>query len=238
MKQNEECITLHEEVLENWQSVVDILAELLDVPAALIMRLSGEEIEVLLASSSDGNPYKPGASEHFWDSGLYCETVIRSKRSLLVPDALEDVNWKNNPDVRLNMISYLGYPISFPDGEPFGTLCVLDNKKNAYSETYIHLLEKFRDLVQSHLWQIYMNHQLNDSNKSLRDYIDEIRSLRAIIPICSHCKNVRTDDDYWESVEDYFSKHTGSEFTHGICPDCMEKYYSGVMNQGKRNCSD
>mgnify|MGYP001953189988 CR=1 FL=1 len=67
-----------------------------------------------------------------FDSGLYCETVIKSGKQLLVPDALADKDWENNPDVELNMISYLGFPILFPDGNPFGTICVLDNKKNAY----------------------------------------------------------------------------------------------------------
>lgn len=96
------------------------------------------------------------------------------------------------------MISYLGFPIAFPDGTPFGTICVLDSKTNAYSSTYIRLLERFRDLVQSHLTLLYMNRTLHDKNKSLSDYIEEIRQLRQIIPICSHCKKIRNDENYWD----------------------------------------
>ena len=49
-----------------------------------------------------------GAREHVFDSGLYCETCIRTDRMLLVPDALADGGWKDNPDVKLDMIWYMG----------------------------------------------------------------------------------------------------------------------------------
>ena len=221
------------EVIENWQSVVDILAELVNVPSALIMRLVGEDIEVFLSSKSEGNPYTPGDSEQFQDSGIYCETVIKSNEKLLVPNALDDEDWKDNPDVKRDMISYLGLPIHLPSGKPFGTLCVLDNKTNKYSATYIRLLENFRNLIQSHLWQIYMNHELHDENMTLSDYINELRQLRELIPICSHCKKIRNDENYWESVESFISKHTGSAFSHSICPDCMVKHYGHIMTPDK-----
>lgn len=74
--------------INDWQEITDILAQVCDVPAALIMKLSGPDIEVLVSSQNEGNPYSPGDKEYFEDSGLYCETVIKSKNKLLVPDAL------------------------------------------------------------------------------------------------------------------------------------------------------
>lgn len=50
----------------------------------------------------------------------------------------------------------------------------------------------------------------------------EVRTLQAILPICSYCKKIRDDEDYWESVEGYISRHTETRFSHGICPSCME----------------
>jgi signal transduction histidine kinase len=138
-------------ILENWQEIVNLMAEMLDVPAGLIMRILGENIHVFVSSSTEGNPYHPGDSEHFLGSGLYCETVVTKNHELLVPNALFDQAWKNNPDVRLNMISYLGYPIRWPDGQPFGTICVLDCKTNSYSEKYKRLMTQFRDIVEIHL---------------------------------------------------------------------------------------
>jgi PAS domain S-box-containing protein len=50
----------------------------------------------------------------------------------------------------------------------------------------------------------------------------EVRTLRAILPICSYCRKVRDDEDYWHSVEGYISQHTDMKFSHGVCPDCFE----------------
>ena len=51
----------------------------------------------------------------------------------------------------------------------------------------------------------------------------EIRQLKEMIPICVYCRKVRDEDDYWEQVETYIQKETGSRFTHGACPECCEK---------------
>ncbi|HMD69448.1 MAG TPA: PAS domain-containing protein [Chitinivibrionales bacterium] len=56
--------------------------------------------------------------------------------------------------------------------------------------------------------------------------ISEIVTLQGILPICAHCKKVRSDKDYWENVENYFRSHLDVEFSHGICPECLKKYYS------------
>lgn len=136
--------------LKKLQSIVDIMASLMKVPAGLIMRLDGEHIEVFVSSKTSGNPYKVGDKEHFTNSDLYCETVINSNAMLMVPNALKDPDWRNNPDVKLNMISYLGLPINLPSGKPFGTICVLDNKENHYCSEYVKLLTQFRDLVEDH----------------------------------------------------------------------------------------
>lgn len=53
----------------------------------------------------------------------------------------------------------------------------------------------------------------------------ELKRLRGIIPICAYCKQVRNDGGYWQQVEAYVSEHSDAAFSHGICPDCMEKRY-------------
>jgi signal transduction histidine kinase len=156
-------------ILEKWQEIVNLMAEMLDVPAGLIMRILGEDIHVFVSSSTQGNPYHPGDSEHFWGSGLYCETVVTKNHELLVPNALLDEAWKNNPDVRLNMISYLGYPIRWPGGKPFGTICVLDCKTNSYSEKYKRLITHFRDIVETHLEIIYTEAKRREELERLVD---------------------------------------------------------------------
>lgn len=213
--------------VDEWQSIVDLMARLIGVPAGLIMRVDGEDIEVFVSSATDGNPYTPGDREHLWGSGLYCETVISKDQRLLVPNALKDPDWDANPDIRLGMISYLGYPITYPDGRPFGTLCVLDAQENEYTEDHVQLLRRLRDLVQSHLALIYMNHQLQGENLRLVDYIGEIQTLRGIIPICARCKSVRDGQEYWHRIESYISARTQAKFSHSLCPECTEILYPG-----------
>src|SRR5208283_3064860 len=95
-------LTVPDSVREKWQKLVELMAKLVGVPAGLIMRIVGPDIEVLVSSRSHGNPYKPGDKKPLLGSGLYCETVIKTRAKLLVPNALSDENWRDNPDIKLN----------------------------------------------------------------------------------------------------------------------------------------
>lgn len=54
------------------------------------------------------------------------------------------------------------------------------------------------------------------------EFTTQIRALKELIPICMYCKRVRDDSDYWQQVESYIHTHTGSNFSHGICPTCFD----------------
>ncbi len=60
----------------------------------------------------------------------------------------------------------------------------------------------------------------------LRTALAEVRTLQAILPICSYCRQIRNDENYWQTVETYISDHTGTQFSHGVCPSCYEKVQS------------
>ncbi len=62
----------------------------------------------------------------------------------------------------------------------------------------------------------------------LRKALEDLKTLRGIVPICAHCKNIRDDAGYWQQVEAFVSAHTEAQFSHGICPTCLEKFYPGV----------
>ena len=57
---------------------------------------------------------------------------------------------------------------------------------------------------------------------TLQHALDHVRQLKELLPICAWCKRVRDDKDYWHSIEEYLHVHTGTDFTHGICPHCVE----------------
>lgn len=139
-----------EELTQKWQTIINLIATLVDIPASLLMRITDTHMEVFLRSSNEGNPYPEDGCDKL-GHGLYCESVIANDGPLLVENALENDCWKDNPDVKLNMISYLGLPIKWPDNEFFGTICVLDSKLNAYNKVYTQLLEEFRNAIEQDL---------------------------------------------------------------------------------------
>ena len=59
----------------------------------------------------------------------------------------------------------------------------------------------------------------------LREALAQVKTLSGFIPICASCKNIRDDAGYWQQIEQYLGKHSDLEFTHGICPACLEKLY-------------
>ena len=59
----------------------------------------------------------------------------------------------------------------------------------------------------------------------LREALDQIRTLRGIVPICASCKNIRDDSGFWQRVEVYVRDHTEVEFSHSLCPECEQKLY-------------
>ncbi|MDD9304048.1 MAG: PAS domain S-box protein [Desulfobacter sp.] len=59
----------------------------------------------------------------------------------------------------------------------------------------------------------------------LQNALAEIKTLRGIVPICSHCKKIRDDEGYWNILESYIQKHSEASFSHSLCPDCSDKLY-------------
>ena len=61
--------------------------------------------------------------------------------------------------------------------------------------------------------------------KELEQALGEIKTLRGLLPICSHCKKIRDEGGQWHPVEGYIKKHSDADFTHGICPECLNRHY-------------
>jgi PAS domain S-box-containing protein len=66
---------------------------------------------------------------------------------------------------------------------------------------------------------------LEEERRRLQKALEDVRTLRGIVPICASCKKIRDDKGYWNQVEKYVSEHSEAEFSHGICPECLKKFY-------------
>ncbi|MBU1156435.1 MAG: PAS domain-containing protein [Proteobacteria bacterium] len=82
-------------------------------------------------------------------------------------------------------------------------------------------IETLRDVTQAKHDQVEREKLIT----KLTEALAKVQTLKGLIPICSHCKSIRRDEGYWQQLETFFSDHAEVEFSHGICPDCLEKYY-------------
>ena len=67
--------------------------------------------------------------------------------------------------------------------------------------------------------------------------LENVKTLRGLLPICAHCKRIRDDKGEWTQVEQYVRARTDAQFSHGICPDCLEKMYPGFTKRNKKDRS-
>ncbi len=155
-------IKVPSEIIRKWQEIVELLAEIMHVPSAVVMRAEASNSVFV---SSHSKPSEAGS--------LYCETVMKTCQPLLVPDARRDERWKSSPDIKRGMVSYLGVPISWPNGEIFGTICVYDNKSNEYSQLYLRQLLLCRDVLQVDLGTLAtLRSQIEQHEAKIRRLVD------------------------------------------------------------------
>ncbi len=88
--------------------------------------------------------------------------------------------------------------------------------------------EELRARVQVGFQMLELQAQLAKKVHDLQTALDQVKTLKGIVPICSHCKKIRGDKGYWEQLETFVRNHSEAEFSHGICPDCMHELYSDL----------
>jgi hypothetical protein len=67
--------------------------------------------------------------------------------------------------------------------------------------------------------------------EELQQSISQVRQLSEMLPICANCKKVRDDEGYWSSIEKYIGEHSGTQFSHGICPECIRTLYPDLCQE-------
>lgn len=96
------------------------------------------------------------------------------------------------------------------------TTCLLDEQGQVSGA-----IETLRDVTEARRGQQEREKLIRELTAALA----KVHTLKGLIPICSHCKKIRHDQGYWQQLETFLSEHAEVEFSHGICPECLEKYY-------------
>jgi sigma-B regulation protein RsbU (phosphoserine phosphatase) len=105
----------------------------------------------------------------------------------------------------------------------------IENQREATEAGVDDFLVKPLDLQE--LWM-----RLRVAERILR-YATQVQQLEAFLPICSYCKKVRDDQNYWQQIEGYINARTGSEFSHSVCPDCYKQVILPELEALKRESS-
>jgi signal transduction histidine kinase len=81
----------------------------------------------------------------------------------------------------------------------------------------------------------YTDNLINEKEKT-QAAMAEVKQLKGLLPICSHCKNIRDDGGYWNQIEIFIREHSEAEFSHSICPECAEKFYGEFNPYDENGC--
>lgn len=165
----------------------------------------------------------------------FCAHTILQRDVMVVEDATRDDRFAENPlvtgapDIRF----YAGAPLVDQEGCALGSLCVIDRQPRRLSERQLSALQS---LARKIMREIEFRRVASD----LAAALEEIKVVRGLLPICAHCKAIRNDRDYWQTVESYIAEHVETDFSHGICDDCLKQHHPRVwqkMQDQKRSAA-
>ncbi len=156
----------------------------------------------------------------------FCAHAIQQEGVFMVPDAALDARFSSNPlvtgDPQIRF--YAGAPLVTPAGVRLGTLCAIDRVPREFSAEQQAALEALaRSVIRSlelRMTVKALTMALEEKEKAQR----EVATLQGILPMCSCCRKVRDDEQFWHHVDDYLSEHSDIRFSHGICPTCTAKF--------------
>lgn len=169
-------------------------------------------------------------------SDAICATAIQQKDLFLVPDTKEDQRFANyncvtgNPHIRF----YAGAPLITPEGVALGTLCAIDRVPRELSAEQKEALTALSRQVMSMLELRRTIRALDIAQAEKRAAEAEVDTLRDLLPMCAWCRKIRDDEQLWLGLEEYFTRHSNTRFSHGICPDCARGFRKEIQEKTVR----
>ena len=156
----------------------------------------------------------------------FCAYTILGDGVMVVEDARLDERFAENPLVTAapHIRFYAGAPLIDSEGNALGSLCVIDRHPRLLSEEQ-------RKALQALARQIIAQLEARRTSAELANALTDLKTLSGLLPMCSHCKGIRNDTGYWQSIETYLSTHSEADLTHGICPKCLKHHHPAVYER-------
>ncbi|AFA48592.1 PAS domain S-box protein [Acetobacterium woodii] len=150
---HKEDIYIESSMLNKWQKFLDLFSEMIDIPIVLIMQLNQIDLEVIVQSIQESDIYRKNDLLSLKESS-YSKAVIDTGNNLIIPNANLDKKWRDSRALALGLVAYIGFPIFWPSGEIFGTICALDLHEREFTSWSGQLLGQYAEIIQDDLSKI------------------------------------------------------------------------------------
>lgn len=137
-------------------------------------------------------------------------------------EAVMEGQYQTTPDGR-GMRLRIGY-----NEEPLGVIRMENVAFPSYLERYRSVALTVAKVCGLAIGNARAYEKLAVTVRELKESLARVKTLSALLPICAHCKKIRDDTGYWHQVETYIQAHTGTEFSHSLCPQCAKELYPEV----------
>ena len=167
--------------------------------------------------------------------------ALDSRTPLVVPDTGAEPRWQVYPATGW-IRAYLAIPIILRDralgvlrldGARPGEFSPRDARRLQPLANHTALAIEHARLYDAAQHEIAERHRVeakrDQTIADLQQTLTQVKILGGLLPICASCKRIRNDEGYWQAVEEYITQHSQAQFTHALCPACLEKLYPGVM---------
>jgi DNA-binding response OmpR family regulator len=95
-------------------------------------------------------------------------------------------------------------------------------------------MQELRARVQVGLRIVELQASLAERVRELEEALSQVKQLRGLLPICSYCKKIRDDQNYWQKVESYLGQHSDARISHSVCPDCYDDFIRPELEKLQR----
>jgi PAS domain S-box-containing protein len=143
-------IEISDKFLKTWQKIAETIAKVTKVSSVLIIKFEDHNFKAIAVNKSDNSSHKFGDIKGIVSQ--FCEKIRKNKKKHLVSSAVKNEDYNNL--FKSGYTAYLGYPIFQPDGEVFGSLCILDKKENDLKKEVQDLVNDYKELIEAQLEKI------------------------------------------------------------------------------------
>lgn len=154
-----ENVDIPQAIIQRWQEPLDLLADVTKATVIRVIELDSPVLRLLATNQSQAGFFQESeikiGHQMLISAGSICASVISMREQMYIPAINKDPRWLQSPEYKAGLVCYAGFPIVWPDNEPFGCVAMLSRHEDAFSEVYQRLLKQTRDIIEADLRILY-----------------------------------------------------------------------------------